>query len=251
MTGRVVAGQLRDVAEIRAAYAALDELPEHVQHYPKLEGLRAGFAWVLGLSDKSPARGVPGRPTGWEDVRYEGQVAEASAGRWASISNSVARRPAPDPPPRLDKDYAKGAAAALKWSAGLIVGANSAPTLRDDEQLRSPAEISAAREAAVQELDDANARHRRSPVDGDARRDRDFMGGAVAAYDWLLGRRTTMPLSEETIEPLPRWVRYEEDVADAAIRRAPKAPKVRQHWAVGVQHALMWARHAADHPPGG
>jgi hypothetical protein len=231
-----VTGQLRAAAEVRAAYEALGALPNHVREYPTVRGLVAGYAWVLGLSDVSPARDVPGRPAGWDDVRYEGRVAEAAAGRWASISNSLARRPAPDPPPTLERGYAEGVRDALKWAAGLIVG--PAPTLRETEQLRAPAEITAARTAAVRELAEA--------APGMAR---DFMAGAIDAYDWLLGRRGSAPVSEQVAEPLPRRVEREEEIADDAIYRRPGAPEVRRHWAVGVQHALMWSRHAADHPP--
>jgi hypothetical protein len=229
-------GELRDLADIRAAYAALDTLPEHVRGYPRVLGLAAGYRWVLGLSEVSPARKLPGHPASWEDVRYEGRVAEAAAGRWASVSNSLARRPASDPPPELEKDFALGVRDALRWSAGLIAG--PAPRLRATAQLRAPAEIDAARTAALRDLGES------APG-----RARDFSSGAVEAYNWLLGRRRSAPVSEQVAEPLPRRVEREEEFADDAIRRRPGAPEVRQDWAVGAQHALMWARHAADDPP--
>jgi hypothetical protein len=76
----------------------------------------------------------------------------------------------------------------------------------------------------------------------------DFTTGAVSAFDWLLGL-SAAPLSGMDTEITVRDIVHEEDLADEAIYRRPGAAAVRQGWAVGVQHALMWARGECDEPP--
>ena len=78
-------------------------------------------------------------------------------------------------------------------------------------------------------------------------RQRDFVEGALAGLSWLLGHNPA-PLSnapEATREAILR----EEQIADDAIHRVKDAPDVRQGWAVGLQHALMWGRGKTSTPP--
>lgn len=97
--------------------------------------------------------------------------------------------------------------------------------------IRDRATITAAREAAL-----SNDFH-----------DRNFIAGAVAAYDWLLGTQPA-PLSGTT-EVSARTIAAEEELAETAITGQFGAPQVTREWAVGLQHALMWGRYAADTPP--
>lgn len=76
----------------------------------------------------------------------------------------------------------------------------------------------------------------------------DFVAGAIAGYEWVLGL-TAAPISGETATITVQLVRREEQLADDAIYKRRGAAEVRQDWAVGVQHALMWARRKADDPP--
>lgn len=76
----------------------------------------------------------------------------------------------------------------------------------------------------------------------------DFVAGAIAGYEWILGR-TVAPISGQSGEITVQLVRSEEQLADDSIYRRRGAAEVRQSWAVGVQHALMWARKATKEPP--
>lgn len=105
----------------------------------------------------------------------------------------------------------------------------SSSSLRDRVRLAAEREATAARTGA---------------------HDQSFLDGAIAAYDWLLGAAPA-PISGRTGAYSINDIMEEENLADDAIYRRADSARVAQTWAVGVQHALMWARGKADISPGG
>ena len=95
-------------------------------------------------------------------------------------------------------------------------------------QLRPQSEIETARAAAAAWMSHAS--------------DPRFEQGAIAAYDWLLGRRGEAPVSGIVAAPTYRQVVDEEQVADDATYGRRGAPEVSHRFAVGAANALMWAR---------
>lgn len=230
---------LRDRAEVEAAHRAALEAEPHLREHPIIRGLAAGYAWLLGLSEASPAWDRPGSPTSLDQVRAEAKAAEAARWGWKSVSKrNTVQELVTDPPPDLDRLYADGVKDALTWSIGQLLG--PAPWPRPRMFLRAPDELAAARKAVVEEL-----------ADEPSRRTAQFCEGALVAFDWLLGSASAAPISETPGRPGPAVdvITREEQLADDAIYNRKDAALVPQAWAVGLQHALMWAHHASPNPP--
>lgn len=226
---------LRDRAEVEQAFRAAAEAAPHLAEHPYIQGLVAGYGWVLGTRGASPAWERSGPPADSRAVTAEATAAEAAAWRQRSISRSNMSVPrgevATDPPPDLDRDYAMGVARSLKWAAGGSIG--PAPWPRPAELLRSPAELERAAAAVADRAAVAPS---------------DFYRGAAAGFAWVLGKAAA-PISGRTDRPGHRDLVAEEQLADDAIYRRRDAAEVPRDWAVGVQHALMWAHHTSDSAP--
>jgi hypothetical protein len=69
-----------------------------------------------------------------------------------------------------------------------------------------------------------------------------FEQGAIAAYDWLLGRTDQAPASGVVTAPTAQRVLREEQAANDATVRRRNAPDLPYRYSIGVANALMWAR---------
>ena len=95
-------------------------------------------------------------------------------------------------------------------------------------RMRPRAEIEAARAAALAWM----------PLGGHP----GFEQGAIAAYDWLLGRTDQAPASGVVAAPTAQRVLREEQAANDATDRRRDAPDLPYRYSIGVANALMWAR---------
>jgi hypothetical protein len=82
------------------------------------------------------------------------------------------------------------------------------------------------------------------------RRGAEFLSGALAVYDWVLGDAPS-PFSGP-LEPTLEAVVSQERLAYKAIRGERGAPDVvSQGWAVGVENTCIWLHGSCDEPPEG
>jgi hypothetical protein len=76
-----------------------------------------------------------------------------------------------------------------------------------------------------------------------------FLAGARAALEWVLGRTTTTPATGCTRSVTIQQMEQEERFSDEVIYSATPRPLLDRDYANGVEHALSWARGAETVPP--
>src|SRR5687768_11056402 len=76
-----------------------------------------------------------------------------------------------------------------------------------------------------------------------------FVQGAIDAYLWVLGRSSVSPATRYVGPLTDRAIRIEEQQARGAIYKEPRAPRLDQGYAVGIENAIMWCRNATDDCP--
>ena len=78
---------------------------------------------------------------------------------------------------------------------------------------------------------------------------RQFLDGARAALEWVLGRALTSPATFTAEPATVAGMEREEQHCDRIIYSSERRPALDRDYANGVEHALAWARGAEDEPP--
>jgi hypothetical protein len=78
---------------------------------------------------------------------------------------------------------------------------------------------------------------------------RNFLAGARAALEWVIGRSARTPATARTEPATLESMEREQRFCDQVIYSPGTCPPIDRDYANGVEHALSWVRGVEDVPP--